>query len=162
MKWTREDDLILLCQKKVWRFFLEKKNSACCLLKTKWLMKNYTLQFDEKICVPAEFFFSKKIRQMKAGQNNKYDMYYKDRNLNFLSQIWYLWFIYRRSKAASKCLMEQRHQMKNYKPRYIEPCYKQKKPQFSQWCDDSCSGLSVLKIKLTLSIVFPWIVSSLE
>jgi hypothetical protein len=41
--------------------------------------------FDEKICEyanfnfhqpqPAEFFFFKKIRQMKAGQNNKYDIY---------------------------------------------------------------------------------------
>jgi hypothetical protein len=63
---------------------LEKKNSAGCLLKPKWLMKIYIFRgtqiFSANYNVlellfisnfvfrrqPAEFFFSKKNRQMKA------------------------------------------------------------------------------------------------
>ena len=54
----------------IWRFFLEKKNSAGCLLKTKWLMKNLNIViWRENLCAsenakfhqPLCFFFSKKI-----------------------------------------------------------------------------------------------------
>jgi hypothetical protein len=66
------------------------EKSAGCLLKTKWLMKNCISEankFTRQIIMisffishfvfrrqPAEFFFSKKIRQMKAGLNNRYDI----------------------------------------------------------------------------------------
>ena len=65
--------------------FLKKNNSACCLIKTKWLRKKKNIIIiDEKICMPvkmqifichfvfrrqpADFLFSKKNRHMKAGQ----------------------------------------------------------------------------------------------
>ena len=60
--------------------FLEKKNSAGCLLKTKWLMQKLNIAiWRENLCSSendqqAKIFFSKKLRQMKAGQNNKYDI----------------------------------------------------------------------------------------
>jgi hypothetical protein len=60
---------------------LEEKNSAGCLLKTKWLMKKMLVligKFSSAVGVfkrqSAEFFLSKKIRQMKGDQNNKYDI----------------------------------------------------------------------------------------
>ena len=52
----------------IWRFFLEKKNSAGCLLKTMWLMKNLNIViWWENLCAfekakfhqPLCFFFSK-------------------------------------------------------------------------------------------------------
>ena len=75
----------------IWRFFLENKKSAGCLLKTKWQMKIciFTgIQIFSSIIImffffishfvfirqQAELFFPPKICQMRAGQNNKYEI----------------------------------------------------------------------------------------
>ena len=48
--------------------------------------KNWTLQFDDKICVPLKMKFSsqKKSRQMKVVENIKYDITQTSR----LVQVW--------------------------------------------------------------------------
>ena len=57
--WSLCNIILLFWPAYIWRIFLEKKNANGCFV-FRWQC--------------AEFFFSKIIRQMKAGQNNKYDI----------------------------------------------------------------------------------------
>ena len=72
----------------IWQMFLEKKNSAGCLRNNKLTDENFLFQRQFLVKLkcsvfslvtffrrqPAEFFYSKIICQMKAGQYNKYDI----------------------------------------------------------------------------------------
>ena len=71
-------------------FFLDWKNSACFLLKTKWLMKICYFgpaSFHQPLCFKKAacwIFLLQKIHQMKAGQNNKYNI----KKTSGLVQLW--------------------------------------------------------------------------
>ena len=67
--WSLCNIILLFWPAYIWRIFLEKKNGNGCFV-FRWQC--------------AEFFFSKIIRQMKAGQNNKYDI----TKASGLVQVW--------------------------------------------------------------------------
>ena len=91
----------------MWQIFSEKKNSAGYLVKRHWWKFAYSeahkisrqitmfnFFISHFVCErqPAEFFFSKTITEMKAGQNEKHDI----TKISGFVQVWriYSWFSY--------------------------------------------------------------------
>ena len=73
--WSLCNIILLFWPAYIWRIFLEKKNADGCFV-FRWQC--------------AEFFSSKLMRQMKVGQNNKYDI----TKASGLVQVWFhlMWF----------------------------------------------------------------------